>query len=395
LLLVAALVMALPSGFGLGYLGSAAVATPRSVTPVAASRSAPAALTPTATIVPSPSHTTRHPPPSPTLKKPQAPEPSHPVGVADPDLVGETAAAQAAQLTTMRAIGISSLRFDANWDSVQYGGPTSFDWAKLDQAVDSTRAAGMSVDLIIDGCPPWAALAGTAGGLSPVPASAGQYAEFAAAVARRYGPKGVGTFEIWNEPNSAAFWPPKANPAAYTADLKAAYSAIKEVDPSAFVISGGLAPELSDGTNISPVDFLTAVYADGAKGSFDAVGYHAYCYPALPDTYESWSGWSQMAQASPSVRSVMDANGDSSKSIWITEFGAPTSGPDGVGEASQAAGIAQAVADAKGTTWIGALYLYSWQDTGTDLGDDGDWFGLVTAGGAPKLAYTAVAAALK
>ena len=316
-------------------------------------------------------------------------------GIADPNLINETATLQASQLAAMKAIGISSVRLDANWDWVQYGGPQTFDWTQLDQVVKSVRAAGMSVDLIIDGCPPWAALAGTSGDASPQPASSAQYATWAAEVAARYAPQGVGTFEIWNEPNNAGFWQPKPNPAAYTADLKAAYASIKSVDPSAFVISGGLAPEVNDGTNINAVTFLQDMYADGAKGSFDAVGYHPYSYPARPNTYKSWSGWSQMAQTSPSIRSVMTSNGDSSKQIWITETGAPSAGPDGVGQAAEATALTQAIADAKATSWIGGLYIYSWQDQGTDSTNDQDWFGLMTAAGAPKLAYAAVAAAIK
>ena len=316
-------------------------------------------------------------------------------GIADPDLLNETATLQTSRLAAMKAIGITSVRLDANWDWVQYGGPQMFDWTQLDQAVKSVCAAGMSVDLIIDGCPPWAALAGTSGDASPQPASSAQYATWAAEVAARYAPRGVGTFEIWNEPNNASFWQPKPNPAAYTAGLVAAYAAIKSVDPAAFVISGGLAPEVTDGTNISPIDFLEAMYANGAKGSFDALGYHPYSYPALPKTYEYWSGWSQMAQTNPSIRSVMTSNGDSTKQIWITEVGAPSAGPDGVGQAAQAAALTQAIAEAKATAWIGALYIYSWQDDGTNQSTDQDWFGLMTAGGSPKPAYTAVAAALK
>jgi hypothetical protein len=316
-------------------------------------------------------------------------------GIADPDLISETATLQASRLAAMQAIGITSVRLDANWDWVQYGGPQTFDWAQLDQAVKSICAAGMSVNLIIDGCPPWAAVAGTSGNASPQPASPAQYATWAADVAARYLPRGVGTFEIWNEPNNASFWRPKANPAAYTAYLVAAYAAIKSVDPTAFVISGGLAPEVTDGTNISPVDFLTAMYANGAKGSFDALGYHPYSYPALPNSYESWSGWSQMAQTIPSIRSVMTSNGDSAKQVWITEVGAPSGGPDGVGQAAQASALTQAVANARATSWIGALYIYTWQDAGTDPSTDEDWFGLMTAGGSRKLAYTAMAAALK
>jgi hypothetical protein len=316
-------------------------------------------------------------------------------GIADPNLIWETATLQASQLAAMKAIGITSIRMDANWNWVQHSGPTTFQWALMDQVVKSVHAAGMSIVLIIDGCPPWAALAGASGDASPQPASSAQYAMWAADVAARYGPKGVGTFEIWNEPNIVKFWQPKPNPAAYTADLVAAYHSIKSVDPSAFVISGGLAPAATDGTNINAINFLTAMYADGAKGSFDALGYHPYSFPALPNTYESWSGWSQMSRTSPSLRSVMARNGDSSKKIWITEVGAPSSGPAGVGQAAQAAALTQAIADAKTISWIGALYMYSWQDDGTDQTNNEDWFGLLTAGGSPKAAYNAVAAAIK
>jgi polysaccharide biosynthesis protein PslG len=311
-------------------------------------------------------------------------------GVADPDLLGERASTQAAQLAAMKEIGITAIRLDANWDWVQYGGQNTFDWSQLDQAVASVRAAGMSVDLIVDGCPPWAAVSRTSGDDSPQPASSAQYARWASDVAARYAPKGVKTFEIWNEPNSVAFWQPAPNPAAYTADLIAAYKAIKNVDPSAFVLSAGLAPESNDGTDINAITFLQRMYADGARGYFDGVGYHPYSYPALPNTYDSWSGWSQMSQTSPSIRSVMAANGDSGKRIYITEVGAPSGGPWGVGQASQAAEFTEAIGAAKATRWIGGIYLYSWQDEGTDTRNTEDWFGLLTAAGVHKPAYTAV-----
>ena len=311
-------------------------------------------------------------------------------GMADPDLLGESASTQAAQLAAMKAIGITEIRLDANWDWVQYGGQNTFDWSQLDQAVASVRAAGMSVDLIVDGCPPWAAVRGTSGDDSPQPASSAQYARWASDVAARYAPKGVNTFEIWNEPNSVAFWQPAPNPAAYTADLIAADKAIKKVDPSAFVLSAGLAPESNDGTDINAITFLQRMYAYGARGYFDGVGYHPYSYPALPHTYDSWSGWSQMSQTSPSIRSVMAANGDSGKRIYVTEVGAPSGGPWGVGQTSQAAEFTQAIGAAKATSWIGGIYLYSWQDEGTDTSNAEDWFGLLTAAGVHKPAYTAV-----
>ena len=294
----------------------------------------------------------------------------------------------------MKAIGITSLRVDANWRWVQPNSAHAFEWGQLDQEVNSIRAAGMSVDLVIDGCPAWAAVTGAAADPSAQPASSSQYATWAAEVAARYAPKGVSDFEIWNEPNDVQFWQPAPNPAAYAADLIAAYAAIKAVDPSAFVISGGLAPETNDGTNYNPITFLKTMYAGGAKGSFDALGYHAYSFPATPDTYESWSAWSQMARTSPSIRDIMTANGDGGKPIWITEFGAPSSGPSGVGTAAQSTALYQAITYAKKCDWIGALYIYTWQDTATGPSID-NGFGLLTSSGSPKPAYGAAAALLK
>ena len=316
-------------------------------------------------------------------------------GVADADLIGKKAAVQASQLAMMKSIGIKSIRLDADWATVQPSGPGMFNWGSLDQVIHSIRTAGLSVDLIIDGCPPWAAAPSARGSPPSQPASPAQYATWAAEVAARYAPEGVHLYEIWNEPNNSVFWDPEPNPAAYTADLVSAYAAIKKVDPSAFIISGGLAPGPSYDSNISPVDFLKAMYANGAKGSFDALGFHPYSYPALPDTYKPWSGWSQMANTKPSLRSIMTGNGDADKPIWITEFGAPSGGPGGVGNAAQATAFRQAIARAEKTTWIGAFYIYSWQDLGTDPGNVEDWFGLLTATGSPKPAYNIVAAADK
>ena len=310
-------------------------------------------------------------------------------GVAAPGLASESASAQAADLAAMKAAGINAVRLDVNWNWVQPGGPNSYSWGWLDQVVASSRAAGMSVDLIVEGCPQWAAVSG-ARAPTAQPASPAAFAQFAAAVAARYAPKGVQTFEIGNEPNNANFWQPAPNPAAYTADLIAAYNAIKKVAPSVVVLSGGLSPATNDGTNISPITFLQAMYANGAKNHFDGVGFHPYSFPALPNTYKSWSAWSQMSQTNPSIRSVMTANGDGSKQIYITEVGAPTGGPVGVSQAAQADEFTQAIAAAKTTSWIGAMYFYTWRDRGTNTSDSEDWFGLLTNAGVQKPAYTAV-----
>jgi len=314
-------------------------------------------------------------------------------GISDPPLINQSASVQVEQLKAMKAMGVTSVRLEANWYWGQPNGPGTFDWGPLDQVVASIREVGLSADLIIDGCPPWAAVPGAEDTQYAQPASAAEFAAWARAVAARFGPEGVAYFEIWNEPNVADFWQPEPDPAAYTADLIAAYAAIKAADPTAVVLSGGLAPADNDGTDYDPRTFLEDMYADGAKGSFDALGFHPYSYPDSPDTETSWSGWSMMSDTSPSLRSIMAANGDSAKKIWITEYGAPTSGPNSVGETGQSTDLVQAISQVRTLDWIGSFYIYTWSDVSGQPADQ-NGFGLLTDENTQKPAYSAVAAAL-
>jgi polysaccharide biosynthesis protein PslG len=309
-----------------------------------------------------------------------------PVGITDPNLVFEPPAELNSDIRSMKAIGVESIRIAAQWNLIQADGPAKYNWTQLDQAVRAFRAAGMSVDMLINGCPGWAAAAGVSDASGTAqPASATQFATFAAAVAEHYEPDGVSRFEIWNEPNLDLFWSPKPDPAAYVADLEAAYSAIKQVDPQAFVLAGGLSPAGYPG-EISPIQFLMTMYEDGAKGYFDGVAFHPYTYPATPNTLGKNTGWAQMDRTSPSLRSVMSSYGDSKMKIWVTEYGAPTQGPSAVGDTGEADELSQAIADAEKTSWIGALYIYKWRDST-------DYFGLLTQNGVIKPAYYAVQSA--
>ncbi len=295
----------------------------------------------------------------------------------------------------MKSIGINSIRLDANWNWVQHAGPTSYHWAQMDREMRSVKKAKMTAVLVIDGCPPWAALRGTHGNPKAQPASAWQFAGWARNIAKRYVPMGAHIFEIWNEPNDSKYWQPRANPAFYAKMLVDAYRAIKRVDKSATVLIGGLAPGTTHGGSYSAIAFLQAIYAHGAKGHFDALSTHPYTFPVLPGTYEYWSAWSQMDQTIPSLRSVMRRHGDGKKQIWITEFGAPSNGPRGVGNEGQAAELAQAIRIAKRTRWIAAIFIYAWQDLGNKTWTNADWYGLLDFRGRPKPAYAAVAKSIR
>ena len=239
--------------------------------------------------------------------------------------------------------------------------------------------------------PPWASGDTTTDKAGPKDVR--EYAKYAAAIATRYGHDG--TFwrrhprlpkqpligiELWNEPNLAGFWK-NLNASAYTALARAAYPAIKAVDPQLTVVVGALAAWGSPGTinagGINPVTFLEQMYAAGLHGFFDALSVHPYSYRAGATAVEllddESGGWLQLDATSPSIRSVMRAHGDAGKRVWATEVGAPT---NVVGEDEQAALAGHAVRRWASKPWAGNFYWYTTVDGGTDPDNAEDHFGL-------------------
>jgi len=135
------------------------------------------------------------------------------------------------------------------------------------------------------------------------------------------------------------------------------------------------------------------MYANGAAGSMDAVGWHPYNYP-YGLGFAGWSAWSQMAQTSPSARSVMSANGDAGKQIWATEFGEPTgTSTRAVSEATQAQFVTDSYTALKAWAWAGPAFMYSYYDAGTDPTNIENNFGIIRNDWSLKPSYTAYAAA--
>jgi hypothetical protein len=303
------------------------------------------------------------------------------------------AAELARQLDDYRALGARWLRFDMAWSGVQADGPDSWNWAPYDRLVRAARERDLKLLGMIAYTPAWARPASCRDDDKCAPADVQDFASFAGQVARRYGPQGVHAWEIWNEPNGDLFWKPSPSPPAYAALLRAAEQEIKQHDEGAWVVTGGLMPAETGGGSVAPVDFLAAIYRNGAKGSFDAVGMHPYCWAGsfdCPDRYASWSAWSQMAATRGNLRALLAANGDGSKLIWGTEFGAPSAGGDqAVGEAQQARQVVDGYRLFGSYGWTGPLFWYSYRDACANGADTECHFGMLRGDGSRKPAYTA------
>jgi Bacterial Ig domain len=208
---------------------------------------------------------------------------------------------------------------------------------------------------------------------SNAPPDPGAYAQVATQLAAGLRGSGVIGYEVWNEPDDAPYWAPVPNPAAYAALLRAAYPAFKAGDPGAAVVTGGMVA--------NHADFLQALYAAGAKGSFDAVGIHTdtACLTADPREYYrepsgrigrySFTGYRE-------VRQTMLANGDD-KPIWMTEIGWSTTPaicnvgdragtkPGGVSAAQQADFLAKAYGCLANDPYVAQAMWFSLWDVQT------------------------------
>ena len=308
-------------------------------------------------------------------------------------------------LDDIKNIGVTWVRFDVDWSNIEADGPGKYNWAAYDRVAQGITSRGLYPLAIIDYTPEWARQSGCTASSKCAPANPDAFAQFAGLATTRYAKMGVHHWEVWNEPNVNDYFQPSPNAALYTTILKGAYTAIKRADPGATVLTAGTAPAASDDVNINARDFLTAIYANGGKGYFDAVAHHPYTYPYTVNNAYPGGAWSDLE----ALHTIMVRHGDGAKLIWATEYGAPTGGPGElisggngpftdsvyVSEALQSAMVTTALARYRTYAWTGPLFWYTYQDASNDPSTIENFFGLIRANGSRKPAYAALKAAIK
>jgi hypothetical protein len=205
----------------------------------------------------------------------------------------------------------------------------------------------------------------------------------------------INAYEIGNEPNLDASYGWTAPPIAddYAALLCVAYNQIKQADPTAIVVSAGLAPtgRVTGTWNGHPGhngqyqderEFLVEFLAAGGSDCSDVIGYHPYGfsadYDAAPDipstdpTQNCANGF--CFRGAEKFYEVMQANGYGHKKVWATEFGWIVAPPDSclsdpgwqgrlwqiVTEAKQASNLAGAFAYADDHwPWMGGMFVFN------------------------------------
>ena len=186
---------------------------------------------------------------------------------------------------------------------------------------------------------------------SPIYQFGSQFGAMAAAFATRYQPggpgisitnagKGILDYQIWDEPNVIENWVSGVASTQYLLQLKAAYTGIKSVQPSAVVLMGGLQScidqrwtqaltvgrvvkgslNASTVANREPSGFLSEIYGAGGKNYFDIVSYHPPSIGTRQTPKPPGPSTNSMV-TSDTIYRVMTANGDSSKKVYWTAIG--------------------------------------------------------------------------
>jgi hypothetical protein len=240
------------------------------------------------------------------------------------------------QLDSMVASGVESLRVVFNWGAAEpYArwsevpaaqrhrftnvGNMPIDFSAMDRIVGPAAQRGLSLLPVILFAPQWAAAPGTLSGVYAIPASPATFGQFAAALAKRYGPHGsywrghpharavpIRMWQIWNEPNLTLYWPAADFPGGYVDLVHAAHDAIRGVDPGARIVLAGMP---NDSWNS-----LAQIYSvPGASRYFDVVAVHPFT--------KQPAGVITILQM---VRDAMDRAGDTRKPIIASEVSFPS-----------------------------------------------------------------------
>jgi len=232
-------------------------------------------------------------------------------------------------LARMRAGGVETVRLPLAWSSIQRSPRSGYDWSGLDFAVAEAARNRIEVLPVLGTSPGWAT-----GNWRRMPVDNARqrqaWAEFVGAAVARYGRRGtfwaehgpgsadplprrpIRAWQVWNEENFFYFVKP-VSPARFARLLAITRPAVKQADPRAEIVLGGLFgnPKQQPPRAMDAVDFLRALYRSrGVKADFDAVALHPYAADVT-----------ELRRQVEAVRAEMARHGDRRSGLYITEMG--------------------------------------------------------------------------
>ena len=327
------------------------------------------------------------------------------VGITSEDVFAGDARYRSQNLAAQSALGIGLIRQTFDWSRIETA-PGQYDLSYHDEYVAAAAAHGITILPILFRAPDFHAGRRHPNGWACAPKSNASLAAFAAALVRRYGPKGslwaerpglrklpIRSWQIWNEPNLAQYWCGRPKAKQYVAMLRTVGKAIKRADRKAHIVTAGLPPSLL-GNAVRLPRYLDQMYKAKAAKYFDSLAINSYA-----------KDHRQLARLLGSIRKLMNKRGDARGRIWITELGWGDKGPKSrfvVGEAGQAKQIAKSLAFIKAKRkklGLRGIVYFSWRDGAPYAPKFEDQWGLHTGlldvNGTPKKAFESFGRRLK
>jgi hypothetical protein len=275
-------------------------------------------------------------------------------------------------LDLARDAGFTVVRLDLLWVHSELT-PGVYNFQEFDGFVDSLAARGMRLHLILDYTNPlYPDVTDPNFSTVTIPA----FAALARATAQHFAGKNL-SYEIWNEPNSATFWPPQAGASLFADLCDAAIKAVHAGDPNALVTTGG--------TSGIDVDFIKALIANGGVASADAIGVHPY----------RKGGGESIGHDLVLLQNIVSSAMSLAPAIWDTEWGYSSAWEgDGHGARERTRQALLVTRELLSAWAIGfpLIVYYDLNDGGSDATNSDDNFGLITTDNADKPAMLGVRA---
>ncbi|WP_124681802.1 O-antigen ligase family protein [Candidatus Viridilinea mediisalina] len=275
------------------------------------------------------------------------------------------------------AMGARFARMQVPWDDLEIHARGDFEdrrnleavgavsaWAKYDRLASLAEEFGIELIWRLERPPLWAReyfasrpefIAGLErdGHSTGPPDDFADYANFVRAVVERYNGDGVNDapgspvvryFQLWNEPNLKNEWNWQTpRPEDFVELLRVGATAAREANPNVVIIFPGLAPTdgLDPSAPMTELAYLDRVYRAGGAAYFDVMAAQAYGLGQSPDKNRyvflrgrhNWH-WRRPIDTRNDVsrvvllREVMEAHGDHTTPVWVTEFGWNSAPPE-------------------------------------------------------------------
>jgi GH35 family endo-1,4-beta-xylanase len=264
---------------------------------------------------------------------------------------------------------IKYAREEFNWGEIEKNKGV-WDFSRYDQIIDKYNRNNTKVLGLLAYSATWATTApeNIKEGLEFFPPRVEDWKNFVSSVVSRY-KDNVYAWEIWNEPNDPYFF--RGDKYQYFELLKIAHIAIKDIDPNALVISGGI-------TWPDPV-YTEEFFNNGMGDYIDGYGIHAYyCNQGHID-----GNYNKLRSDFEKVNNVINKYNPHEK-IWITELGCSSYA---ISENTQADELYKMINTIKNIPLIENIFWYCLRDT--DIGDEAGKFGLINSSYKYKPAWLA------